>query len=387
MASLSTQPSKKAMRSPGAGGSSAGSQGGTRNSSGQTVKFARRTSSGRYVSLSRDDLDIVTRAHLMDKVIESEVSHPQMAGAKGSACSMPACDGKVMKDERGADVTPCDCRFKICRDCFLDAQKETGLCPGCKEPYKGGEYDDDDVPDFSSGALSLPAPQDDSKADRRRPLADHPAVKYGRPPGALRHPREPLDAATVAEAVSVISCWYEDKTEWGDRVALVEWDDICLPKKEGGLGFKNLEAWNLALLSRNLWNIQAKKDTLWVRWMHEKYLQNSCIWDYNGYKQDSNLMKHVLNVRDKLLTEEGSIQAAKSRVEQWVINGKFNSKAAYDFFRPRKLPLTWPNLPLLLLQCFLVIKGLLLLAFIDTAPGKMQSSDHPSSICNFLLLQ
>jgi hypothetical protein len=41
-----------------------------------------------------------------------------------------------------------------------------------------------------------------------RPLADHPAVKYGRPPGALRVPREPLDAAAVAEAVSVISCWY-----------------------------------------------------------------------------------------------------------------------------------------------------------------------------------
>jgi hypothetical protein len=40
-----------------------------------------------------------------------------------------------------------------------------------------------------------------------RPLADHPAVKYGRPPGALRVSREPLDAATVAEAVSVISCW------------------------------------------------------------------------------------------------------------------------------------------------------------------------------------
>jgi cellulose synthase-like protein len=40
-----------------------------------------------------------------------------------------------------------------------------------------------------------------------RPIADHPAVKFGRPPGALRVPRDPLDAATVAEAVSVISCW------------------------------------------------------------------------------------------------------------------------------------------------------------------------------------
>lgn len=40
-----------------------------------------------------------------------------------------------------------------------------------------------------------------------RPIADHPAVKYGRPPGVLRIPKEPLDATTVAEAVSVISCW------------------------------------------------------------------------------------------------------------------------------------------------------------------------------------
>ncbi|CDY59104.1 BnaCnng34270D [Brassica napus] len=169
--------------------------------SGQTVKFARRTSSGRYVSLSRDNIELsgelsgdysnytvhipptpdnqpmatkaeeqyvsnslftggfnsVTRAHLMDKVIDSDVTHPQMAGAKGSSCAMPACDGNVMKDERGKDVMPCECRFKICRDCFMDAQKETGLCPGCKEQYRIGDLDDD-TPDFSSGALPLPAP-------------------------------------------------------------------------------------------------------------------------------------------------------------------------------------------------------------------------------------
>ncbi|XP_059458680.1 cellulose synthase-like protein D4 [Corylus avellana] len=208
MASLSGQPSKKSMRTS---RGSDGSLPGSRNSGGQTVKFARRTSSGRYVSLSREDLDMsgelsgdymnytvhmpptpdnqpmdtsvaakaeeqyvsnslftggfnsVTRAHLMDKVIESEVSHPQMAGAKGSACSMPACDGKVMKDERGADVIPCDCRFKICRDCYMDAQKGSGLCPGCKEVYKMEDFEDESQ-DFSKGTLQLPAP-DGSKRD------------------------------------------------------------------------------------------------------------------------------------------------------------------------------------------------------------------------------
>ncbi|KAJ0093666.1 hypothetical protein Patl1_25926 [Pistacia atlantica] len=54
-----------------------------------------------------------------------------------------------------------------------------------------------------------------------RPLADHISVKNGRPPGSLLVPRPPLDAPTVAEAVAVISCWYEDKTEWGQRVGWI----------------------------------------------------------------------------------------------------------------------------------------------------------------------
>ncbi|XP_076953756.1 cellulose synthase-like protein D4 [Bidens hawaiensis] len=180
----SSQPSKKPSKATAGGG-------------GPSLKFARRTSSGRYVNLSKDDVDTsndstgdytnytvhipnelpeasvatkaeeqyvsnslftggfnsVTRAHLMDKVIDSEVTHPQMAGSKGSSCAMPACDGKVVKDERGVDIIPCECRFKICRDCFLDAQKDTGLCPGCKEAYKT-ELDDD----APAGALSVTGP-------------------------------------------------------------------------------------------------------------------------------------------------------------------------------------------------------------------------------------
>ncbi|KAK4854815.1 hypothetical protein QYF36_001625 [Acer negundo] len=54
-----------------------------------------------------------------------------------------------------------------------------------------------------------------------RPLADHISVKNGRPPGSLLAARPPLDAPTVAEAVAVISCWYEDKTEWGLRVGWI----------------------------------------------------------------------------------------------------------------------------------------------------------------------
>ncbi|KAL3812365.1 hypothetical protein ACJIZ3_013633 [Penstemon smallii] len=54
-----------------------------------------------------------------------------------------------------------------------------------------------------------------------RPLADHISVKNGRQPGALLIPRQPLDAPTVAEAIAVVSCWYEDNTEWGERIGWI----------------------------------------------------------------------------------------------------------------------------------------------------------------------
>ncbi|KAK1627450.1 hypothetical protein QYE76_001765 [Lolium multiflorum] len=54
-----------------------------------------------------------------------------------------------------------------------------------------------------------------------RLLQDMPGVHQGRPAGALAVPREPLDAATVGEAISVISCFYEQKTEWGRRIGWI----------------------------------------------------------------------------------------------------------------------------------------------------------------------
>lgn len=179
-----------------------------------TVTFGRRTSSGRYVSYSRDDLDSelgsdrfsnytvhipptpdnqpmdsiqqkveeqyvssslftggfnsVTRAHLMDKVIESESNHPQMAGSKGSSCGVPGCDAKVMSDERGVDILPCECDFKICRDCYLDAVKSgDSKCPGCKEQYKVTDLNE--VVD-NGRPLPLPPPRTMSKMERRLSL-------------------------------------------------------------------------------------------------------------------------------------------------------------------------------------------------------------------------
>lgn len=45
---------------------------------------------------------------------------------------------------------------------------------------------------------------------------------------------------------------------------LIEFDDLCYPFKEGGLGIRDLEIENVVTILYHLWNIVSNKNTLWV---------------------------------------------------------------------------------------------------------------------------
>lgn len=180
-----------------------------RSSSPTSTGTTRRTSSGRYVSLSRDDasefggevssefaytvhipatpdfqstqsttatrpmvdpgivgkaeqqfvsstiftggFNSVTRGHVMEKMMELEGNHPQLACARGTACAVPGCDGKSLRDERGEDLLPCECSFRICRECYIDSLASSPpKCPGCKEDYRSADVESPRTTTFSS---------------------------------------------------------------------------------------------------------------------------------------------------------------------------------------------------------------------------------------------
>lgn len=61
--------------------------------------------------------------------------------------------------------------------------------------------------------------------------------------------------------------------------AKVKWSEVCLPIEQGGLGIKSLRMWNRALMTKHIWNILCKEDSLWVRWIGENKLKGRNIWD------------------------------------------------------------------------------------------------------------
>nr|ABI75158.1 cellulose synthase-like D8 [Physcomitrium patens] len=108
-----------------------------------------------------------TRGHTMEKMMEDQGNHPQLGAVRGPTCSVINCDGKAMRDERGEDMTPCDCHFKICRDCYIDALNGSGKCPGCKDDYTVS--DEPFSQNTSENDMrALPPPSDDSSRLERR---------------------------------------------------------------------------------------------------------------------------------------------------------------------------------------------------------------------------
>ncbi|XP_075473833.1 uncharacterized protein LOC142504874 [Primulina tabacum] len=118
---------------------------------------------------------------------------------------------------------------------------------------------------------------------------------------------------------------------------------LCKPLADGGLGLKNLKAWNRALLAKTLWNIHLKKDTLWIRWVNHVYSCFGGVWNWGWNEDYSPLIKNILLIRDDIVRTSGSIEAATARLHNWFgISGGLSK--AYAYFVNAKGVWPWKSL-------------------------------------------
>ncbi|VFQ99745.1 unnamed protein product [Cuscuta campestris] len=90
---------------------------------------------------------------------------------------------------------------------------------------------------------------------------------------------------------------------WGSseiykRVPLVNWEDTCKPKVNGGLGLPNIRLWNKAMIMALNWDIARKKDCLWVKWVHSRYLKKvDDFWGYKPRTEACSYWKKMIKIR------------------------------------------------------------------------------------------
>ncbi|GKA90452.1 RNA-directed DNA polymerase, eukaryota, reverse transcriptase zinc-binding domain protein [Tanacetum coccineum] len=73
------------------------------------------------------------------------------------------------------------------------------------------------------------------------------------------------------------------------------------PKKEGGLGIKNLNVWNEVLMAKHLWNIACNKESLRVKWINVVRLKGTSIWEVKTNNNTSCGWKQILRLRSKMI--------------------------------------------------------------------------------------
>ncbi|KAJ8420711.1 LOW QUALITY PROTEIN: hypothetical protein Cgig2_031548 [Carnegiea gigantea] len=60
----------------------------------------------------------------------------------------------------------------------------------------------------------------------------------------------------------------------------IPYDMVCSSRKQGGLGIKNLSPWNRAYVAKLVWAIENRKDSLWIHWVHGRYIKGREWWVY-----------------------------------------------------------------------------------------------------------
>ncbi|XP_026399564.1 uncharacterized protein LOC113295439 [Papaver somniferum] len=78
--------------------------------------------------------------------------------------------------------------------------------------------------------------------------------------------------------------WWGHKA--GKGIKFTSWDNINMHKDLGGLGFRDLESFNTALICKLVWEIVTEQDELWVQLLSAKYFKDCSILHLDKLKEN-----------------------------------------------------------------------------------------------------
>ncbi|XP_074315462.1 uncharacterized protein LOC141651661 [Silene latifolia] len=128
------------------------------------------------------------------------------------------------------------------------------------------------------------------------------------------------------------------------RHVFKSWKDISSPISAGGFNIKDLEIWNVSLLSRWVYLLAQTHSGLWAHWVQHYVLKNSDIWHIPSKPYFPYSFKAILAARDVLLSKAGSIFNVQTLMHSWTVAGKLSLHHVYLFLKnaPAAGPWTCP---------------------------------------------
>jgi hypothetical protein len=96
--------------------------------------------------------------------------------------------------------------------------------------------------------------------------------------------------------------WWGFPVNKSQNLTLKSWSSICTPKHTGGLGFKKMHDFNLALIAKLGWKLLTKTDCLWVHQLHGKYIKYGDFFSSPAPSTASWLWKGIQKIKPIIST-------------------------------------------------------------------------------------
>ena len=104
---------------------------------------------------------------------------------------------------------------------------------------------------------------------------------------------------------SVLTGFWWDLKDGERKISWVSWDKLTLPKGMGGLGLRDIHAFNQALLGKRAWRLIKKPKCLLFRILTGKYCNSASFLTVEAASSSSHGWKGVLKCRDLLIQHLG----------------------------------------------------------------------------------
>ncbi|XP_013608474.1 PREDICTED: uncharacterized mitochondrial protein AtMg00310-like [Brassica oleracea var. oleracea] len=116
---------------------------------------------------------------------------------------------------------------------------------------------------------------------------------------------------------SAVTRYWWDLNENERKMAWISWDSMAKPKAIGGLGFRDFQSFNIALLAKIGWRLLQNPECLLGKVLFGKYCQDNNILQATDSSSMSHGWRSVLAGRDLLLENLGWVVEDGASINIW----------------------------------------------------------------------
>ncbi|KAL0449154.1 UNVERIFIED_CONTAM: putative mitochondrial protein [Sesamum latifolium] len=133
----------------------------------------------------------------------------------------------------------------------------------------------------------------------------------------------------------------------------IAWDKLCARKEEGGLEFRKMGAFNLALLAKQVWRIISNPNSLLSRLLKHKYFPSSDIFTVQPIQGSSFTWRSILEARSVILRGSRWQQEDADLILNLTLNNGHSDSLRWHYekhgqYSVRSLTRSWLHLVLLI---------------------------------------